>query len=227
MESAMPVDTNIGALISVIEKDGSVSAEFEFASADGQRKTLGKANADINFFDEAYLSDEHAALDWKSGVLWLTDLNTKNGVYVRIRTSMELQDEDTFLAGEQMFAFERNDGKASNRKPTASSTQYNGTPLPAWTFRIRQIFTGGIVGAAWPVFSNKFVIGREGGDAVFHDDRFMSRAHCAVIKKGDQFHLSDQKSRNGTYLRIRDAHRVQNGDYLRLGDRLLRVTYQS
>jgi len=54
---------------------------------------------------------------------------------------------------------------------------------------------------------------------VFLDDITVSRDHALLIPRGDQWHLDDCGSLNGTYVnreRI-DTHRLEDGDEVQIG----------
>jgi pSer/pThr/pTyr-binding forkhead associated (FHA) protein len=192
---------------------------------DGSRQLIGRAEADLCFPDDEHMNAQHAALTWRDAGLWLEDLKSENGVFVRIRSSVPMLTGDRFLAGEQLFEFETSFSRTADSDPQA--TRFNGTPSPGWNFRVIQIMDSGVPGTAWPVFSNSFCVGRNAGDARFPRDRYMSRDHCRVQRTDVGFELDDLGSRNGTYHRIKSPHRLQNGDYVLIGSRLLRVTCSS
>ena len=51
----------------------------------------------------------------------------------------------------------------------------------------------------------------------------MSGSHARIECSGSQFTLTDDSSKNGTYLRVRDTATLVHGDYLFLGKQLMRV----
>jgi pSer/pThr/pTyr-binding forkhead associated (FHA) protein len=51
----------------------------------------------------------------------------------------------------------------------------------------------------------------------------MSASHCKIDEAAGKLTLTDLKSRNGTYVRIRSEKELAHGDYLFLGRKLLRV----
>ncbi len=62
-------------------------------------------------------------------------------------------------------------------------------------------------------------IGRRLESEVFLDDVTVSRDHAMLIKRGEQWHIDDLGSLNGTYVnrsRI-DSHQLQDGDELQIG----------
>ncbi len=66
------------------------------------------------------------------------------------------------------------------------------------------------------------LIGREMGDLVFSSDNLLSRRHLRIVVDGRTVTLEDLGSTNGTYLRLKQAVPLQNGDYLLIGKQILR-----
>ncbi len=61
--------------------------------------------------------------------------------------------------------------------------------------------------------------GRHPDSEVFLDDITVSRRHAEIVREGQQFHVRDAGSLNGTYLnreRVEDAQ-LANGDELQIG----------
>jgi pSer/pThr/pTyr-binding forkhead associated (FHA) protein len=67
-------------------------------------------------------------------------------------------------------------------------------------------------------------IGREECAVNFPLDVFMSGTHARIdVGAGGSLTLTDEGSRNGTYVRIKQSQPLLHGDYLFLGKQLLRV----
>lgn len=64
---------------------------------------LGRERGDILFPEDGYVSGLHAQLTVAGGKLSLTDLNSSNGTYVRVRGDRQLQNGDLLLMGQQLF----------------------------------------------------------------------------------------------------------------------------
>jgi pSer/pThr/pTyr-binding forkhead associated (FHA) protein len=78
---------------------------------------------------------------------------------------------------------------------------------------------GGRVGESFPVQGERMSIGRRPDSGVFLDDITVSRDHALLIRRGEQWHLDDCGSLNGTYVnreRI-DSHRLEDGDEVQIG----------
>ena len=66
---------------------------------------------------------------------------------------------------------------------------------------------GGRVGESFPLDGDRMTIGRRPDSDVFLDDVTVSRDHALLVRRGDDFHLDDLGSLNGTYVN-RHADRV-------------------
>ena len=90
----------ITAKLEHIQLTGEAIKEF---SLDKAETTLGRARGDLLFKEDPYMSGTHARVVAQPGRFILQDLNSKNGVYRKIRQETELQDGDQFFLGEQLF----------------------------------------------------------------------------------------------------------------------------
>jgi hypothetical protein len=78
---------------------------------------------------------------------------------------------------------------------------------------------GGRVGESFAVDRERTTIGRRPDSAVFLDDVTVSRDHALLIRRGEQWHLDDCGSLNGTYVnrsRI-ESQRLEEGDEVQIG----------
>jgi pSer/pThr/pTyr-binding forkhead associated (FHA) protein len=64
---------------------------------------LGRERGDILFPEDGYVSGLHCRLAWEGGKLFLTDLGSSNGTFVRIREETEVRTGDVLLMGQQLF----------------------------------------------------------------------------------------------------------------------------
>ncbi|MFY0541734.1 FHA domain-containing protein [Nannocystis pusilla] len=97
---------------------------------------------------------------------------------------------------------------------------------PAWG-RLTLIGVGGAEAEVHCLRAPQIVFGRELGDIIFPTDPFVSWQHAqlAMELRGDAMTvlLTDLRSANGTYLRIRGDVILQPGDMFRVGDQIFRV----
>jgi pSer/pThr/pTyr-binding forkhead associated (FHA) protein len=64
---------------------------------------LGRERGDILFPEDGYVSGLHCRLSWESGRLFLTDLGSSNGTFVRILVETDVRSGDVLLMGQQLF----------------------------------------------------------------------------------------------------------------------------
>jgi pSer/pThr/pTyr-binding forkhead associated (FHA) protein len=78
---------------------------------------------------------------------------------------------------------------------------------------------GGRVGESFPLDHDRMTIGRRPDSDVFLDDVTVSRDHALIVRRGDEFHLDDLGSLNGTYVNRRriETHHLADGDELQVG----------
>lgn len=73
----------------------------------GARIVLGRESGDVVFPHDPFLSREHARLrlelNGSTMSVFIEDLNSANGTYIRIRAAAELHNRDTFRIGDQII----------------------------------------------------------------------------------------------------------------------------
>jgi hypothetical protein len=178
-------------------------------------------NGQLVFPDDPFVSPRHANLFYRGGKLVVRDEGSLNGVYWRVRGSLEVAAGDHFLAGEQLFRIEG--PPRANDGPAPDGTYFYSSPKHPAQFKIVQILQGGSTGMAVCARGQGLQIGREGGDLNFPGDLYMSASHCKLEESGGKLSLTDLNSRNGTYVRLKTERELAHGDYLFIGRKLLRV----
>ena len=190
----------------------------------GTEHVAGRLEGDIRFPEpDPYLSPRHANFYYEGSDLYVRDEDSVNGVFLRITEPVEIRSGDTFLVGEQLLRVEKTrDDEAPPMDDTG--TYFYGSPSYPSPFQVVQILRGGAVGRVCRARADRLTIGREGNDMNFPDDPFISGHHAQVefIEPG-VFRLTDLGSKNGTFLRIREPVKLKHGDYVFLGQQLLRV----
>jgi pSer/pThr/pTyr-binding forkhead associated (FHA) protein len=175
----------------------------------------------VSFPEDPFVSPKHANFFYRDHRLVVRDEGSVNGVYIRIRGSIELNPGDAFLAGEQVFRLDPTP-KASDGTDQDGTFFYSSPKYPS-AFRVNQVLEGGALGMTVCARGSTLQIGREDGDLNFPGDAFMSGKHCTVEENAGKYTLTDHESRNGTYLRIKTETALSHGDYLFIGRKLLRV----
>jgi pSer/pThr/pTyr-binding forkhead associated (FHA) protein len=210
------------ARLVMLLRDGSEGRTIALGTADSD---IGGREGDIVFDDDPYLSPRHARISCRGGTYTLRDLDSVNGVYVRLREAVDLRDRDMVLLGQQVLRFEALvDGELPLGPAWQGGVLIFGTPEISRFARLVQYTTEGVGRDVHYLFRDETVIGRENGDIVFTDDPFLSRRHAAIRidHAGRRFTLHDLGSSNGTAIRIRGEHVLRNGDQFRIGRHLFR-----
>lgn len=185
-----------------------------------EQHVVGK-NGQLVFPDDPFVSPRHANFFYRNGTLCVKDEGSTNGVYLRVRGTIDIATDDYFLAGEQVFRF--NTPPNQNDSPGPDGTYFYSSPKQEARFRVTQILQGGPEGMVVCARQPSLQIGREGGDLNFPTDLYMSGKHCKIEEKDSMFKLTDLGSRNGTYIRLKQERELGHGDYLFIGRKLLRV----
>ena len=188
----------------------------------GDQIDIGRTEGEL-LFEDTHLSPRHARITTTAAGQVLTGLDTRNGVYVRLRGSVDVKDGDFLLVGRQVLRFELVPEFERDLRPAVHHNvmQFGTYASPAWG-RLRQMGPTGVSHDVFHVSRDTVVIGREHVDLVFSDDQFMSRRHAQLSRRGSTVSLEDLGSSNGTFIRLTGEHLLQPGDIIRLGNVLLR-----
>lgn len=217
-----PIGEAAAARLVTLMKDGSEGRAIALGEGDAD---IGGREGDVTFPDDPYMSPRHARVSGRAGTYSVRDLDSVNGVYVRLRESVELHDRDLILLGQQVLRFELlGEGELSLGPAFQAGVLVFGTPEAPRFARLLQYTTEGVGRDTHYLFRDETVIGRENGDIVFTDDPFLSRRHAAVRvdHAARRYTLHDLGSSNGTALRIRGEHVLRDGDQFRVGRHLFR-----
>ena len=185
-----------------------------------EQHIVGRAGQ-LVFPDDPFVSPKHANFFYRNGKLVVRDEGSANGVYLRVKGTVDVAADDRFLAGEQVFRIDAT--PKPNDQPGPDGTYFYSSPKHQSPFRITQLLQGGAAGMTVCARGSSLQIGREGGDLNFPSDLYMSAAHCKLEEAGGKLVLSDMNSRNGTYVRLKAERELAHGDYVFIGRKLLRV----
>jgi hypothetical protein len=76
--------------------------------ARGNSLTIAREDGDLNFPGDVYMSAKHATVEDRDGKFFLTDLDTRNGTYVRIKAEKPLSHGDYVFIGRRLLCVEMN-----------------------------------------------------------------------------------------------------------------------
>lgn len=211
----------VGPHVALLDERGEPTRSFVL---DRGEATIGRADGDIRFPDDVYLSPLHAQLCAREGQLWLRDLGSRNGSWVFLDGPARLTDGDLLLVGSQLLRFRRL-GYPGPHPPEADSTRRMGSLTPSADIAVVEQLRGdGSVRDVLHLSPGRHVaLGRETGDWVFAYDQTMSGRHAEIRSEDSEFVVQDCESRNGVALAVRGERALRRGQRFMLGDQILRV----
>ena len=214
--SVAPAAGSSEGLLTLIRPDGSEGDSFAL----GTTTVIGRESQGP-FSSDSYLSPRHAEFVLSGGAATVTDLESLNGVYVRIDpdTPTELTHESIFRIGQEILQFE----SFSEATPSADGTLTMGSQNPGYFGRIRLVTGRTSYGNCFPIGSDGMHLGRERGDVIFPDDGYVSGLHCRIHSEGGRVFLTDVGSSNGTFVRVDGHAHVNQGALLLMGQQLFRL----
>lgn len=206
------------AKLTLIRGDGDDGVSFTLA---GQEHLAGRGDCPISFPHDPFLSPIHANFVYADNQLVVRDQGSLNGVYVRISTATELSNGSTVLVGEQVLSVDP--APQPEDLPDAEGTYYSASMVRPASLEIRQNLRGGQIGWVHRVEGDVVTIGRENNEINFPDDPFISGRHAELRIAGGVLSVTDLGSRNGTFVRVHGDRVLNHGDYVFVGQQLLRV----
>jgi pSer/pThr/pTyr-binding forkhead associated (FHA) protein len=204
----------------VLIKGEGIDGESYALAGDDHR--IGRSDADILFDEDQFLSPLHANFFYVAGKLLVRDEDSLNGVYLRIHGARPIDFNYFFLVGEQVLQVRPVSVDATLR-PKDDGTYLYASPSKPARLEISQVLHGGAEGLSMVAQNDSISLGREANDINFPDDPFISGNHAQVDLQGDALTLTDLNSKNGTFIRITKETPLVHGDYVFMGQQLLRV----
>lgn len=190
----------------------------------GNKTTVGREGADINFPEDRYLSPRHAELCFRDGRLFVRDLGSRNGTWFFIEGPHKLRDGDMVLVGSQILQYRRL-GYPGPHPPEADATRRLGSLTPSADIATLTQLRGD--GSERDVIhlspGRNITIGRDEGDWIFSYDPSMSGLHAQIQSEDADFVLVDADSRNGVGVSVRGEVELQKDSRILMGDKMLRV----
>ena len=208
------------AKLIVIKGEGVDGVSYQLA---GSEHVAGRLEGAILFPDDPLMSPRHANFIYRDSRLYVRDEGSMNGVFTRIRTPTPIPSGGLFMVGEQLLQVEPS-APDLGPQPDAEGTYFYASPKRPSKMKLIQRLRGGEIGMIYRARGESISIGREGNDVNFLDDPFISGRHAQVaIAPDGQMTVTDLGSKNGTFVRIGDETLLAHGDYVFLGQQLLRV----
>jgi pSer/pThr/pTyr-binding forkhead associated (FHA) protein len=202
--------------MTLLRPDGTVGGSHDLRP--GENK-LGRSFGAV-FENDGYLSPVHAQLDIRGGTAVIRDLDSLNGVFVKMTQEEELSSGQIFRIGQHLLGFEL---LAAPPQPAADGSEPMGSPNPGYWGKLTVILGRGITGRAFPLLGEGCTLGRERGDINFPDDGYVSGLHARVSLRDGRVFLADLGSSNGTYIKVNGERTVEHESIVQLGEQLFRM----
>lgn len=216
--------------LQILDKDG-VWQPWSTIGAGGLK--LGRGERNARFPELNSLATRHLRLSFDGRKLLAEDMESLNGVYLKLTLPVELRDGTRFRVGARVIEFRPAEPLPKAEPQVAEDGEEFWSadlqPLAYLDF----IRPDGERGLRLPVTNpDRTVLGRESRsgkpvDVVLPDDDWVSGQHAQIRRDGGRFFVEDLHSRNGTFVRADSPVEVAAGDILLVGRVLLRVVDSS
>lgn len=185
----------------------------------GASLLLGRESGSV-LADDPYVDAQHTELTFRPDGVVVDDLDSTNGVFLRVRGKATLRSGDEFRVGEQLLSF-----TALKRAPKNGKAPALGSPDPGYWGRVDVLLGPTTIAASYPVDDVEVGFGQNDGHVQFPDDPFVADLHCRLVKEEKGASIEDCGSTHGTWVRLRSGDVVPYGADLMVGYTLLRVEW--
>jgi len=176
--------------------------------------------------EDNLVSSAHCSFSFESDRLTVKDLDSVNGVYIKLRGEIEILSNTIFRIGQQLLLFKSAiDFEEMVAPRTSEITTIQGSPLRSLWGKLIRINDKGKGGQHYLLKKETTVVGRENGDIYFPEDGFLSSSHIKLSHRDNKYYMTDLGSSNGTFIRIKQPTRLNNNDVILVGRVLMRVEY--
>ncbi len=215
--SAPAPQTKRWGKLSLIKPDGSEGGVHYLEEAE---VILGRGSGPL-FDNDSFLSPTHTRLTLDNDKLIIEDLESLNGVFIKLTGEERLRSGDIIRIGQELLRFDL----IYDPEPMEDGTEILGSPNPDYWARLSVIMGPGEDGSAFPLMGEEMTLGRERGDILFSDDGYVSGTHAKIFTKEDGCYLTDVGSSNGTFLRLTQPRIINPGAFILIGQQLFRVDF--
>src|SRR6185503_10591501 len=94
-----PIEGYWGRISLVVGRDSTANA-FPIG---GEGITLGRERGDLLFPEDGYVSGLHCRITTEGGRVFLTDLGSSNGTFLKLKADRNVTNGDFLLLGQQLF----------------------------------------------------------------------------------------------------------------------------
>ena len=203
--------------MTLIRPDGTEGGTHQLRP--GENK-LGRSFGPV-FENDGYLSPIHAMLDIRGVTGTVRDLDSLNGVFVKMTAEEELTSGQIIRIGQELLRFEL----IGVPEPTPDGTELMGSPNPGFWGKLTVIIGREVTGAAFPLLGDSITLGRERGEINFPDDGYVSGLHARVTLRDGRVYLQDLGSSNGSFMKVNGERAIGHDSYVLLGQQLFRLNF--
>lgn len=184
--------------------------------------SVGRAQADVNVEGDPFMSPRHASFIPDEVGVVVEDLNSHNGIWLRVRGEIEVSNGQLFMIGQQILRAGR--VRAYN-SPEAAEDGTRPLRLSATPgeWQLEQIDVSGNTLSTHRLNEGGCRLGRHVGDWVFTQDTFLSGIHALLLPRDNHLVLRDLGSRNGVWLKVVSHQSLRPGDAVMMGQTILRL----
>ncbi len=201
--------------MTLIRPDGTEGGTHDLRP--GENK-LGRSFGPV-FENDGYLSPVHAMLDIRGTTGTVRDLDSLNGVFVKMTGEEELQSGQIIRIGQELLRYEI----IPTPEPTPDGTELMGSPNPGYWGKLTVIIGREVTGSAHALLGESVTLGRERGEINFPDDGYVSGLHARVTMRDGRVYLSDLGSSNGTFVKVNGERAIGHESFVLLGQQLFRL----
>jgi class 3 adenylate cyclase len=207
-----------------ILKDGTVGDQFKL---ENDRLEVGRLRGNAQFPDDEKMAPLHAKFSLEKDQLFVEDQSGVSSVFIGLIATYTMRDGDIIRMGEQMFRFREKVEAVTNAAARGTAILDLAAAMDEPVAEL--IFVGPDfldTPARLPLNDEEVSFGRSRGTYVFPEDPFMSRAHCKIYHRGEDFFIEDVGSRNGTFLKVRGKTPVPAGATVLVGSQVFKIDLQ-
>lgn len=208
------------ATLTMVKPDGSPGESVALRTG---KNVIGRKSAEAVFSRDEFLSPEHASLEVSGKSVVLKDLGSLNGTYYRISEVTELKTGDHVRMGLEVLRFQALAAAPPLVAPAKDGTSPIGSPAgDAWG-RLERVSAPDEASFTFLLRNTEHFLGREKGDILFGDDRYVSGRHARIFTDGASFFVEDLKSSNGTFVRLTTERELSHGALIFIGSQPFRL----
>jgi class 3 adenylate cyclase/pSer/pThr/pTyr-binding forkhead associated (FHA) protein len=223
-EIGEPPPAGVQLSIALVGADGGIRQRHPLSHPG---MTVGR-QAEISFPDDPLVATEHARFTQLGECVYVEDLGSPEGVFIRLRAPHRLRDADIIQMGGQKFRFatramlSKDADLPRSAEHTAIFAATAVAPSRPRPFLVL-LEPNGRETERYELHDPETSFGRSKGTYTFPNNPFLSSTHARIAVEEDRCVLEDLGSTNGTFVRIRKRASARDGDTLMIGKQLLRV----